>query len=218
LVESLQRLRTDYVDVYQAHDIEFATREQIVNETLPAMHRLKEEGKARFIGITAYPLHLLKGIAETVPVDTVLTYCRYNLLDTSMNEVLAPLTRDKDIALINGSPLHMGALTEKGAPAWHPAPKRVLEMAQKAVRVCGRRGANISDIALQFALAHPHVSTTLVGMSKVRHVTRALDLLGVPVDEPLLNEVLDLIRPVVNICWQEGRPENFDPDARPQQS
>ena len=76
----------------------------------------------------------------------------------------------------------------------------------------------IADIALQFALALPHVSTTLIGTSTARHVMRALDLLGAPVDGPLLDEVLDLVRPVANVCWQEGRPENFDPGARPQQS
>jgi aryl-alcohol dehydrogenase-like predicted oxidoreductase len=53
--ESLRRLRTDYIDVYQLHDIEFAHRAQILGETLPAMQRLKEAGKIRWIGITGYP-------------------------------------------------------------------------------------------------------------------------------------------------------------------
>ena len=218
LEESLRRLRTDYVDVYQAHDIEFASREQIVHETVPAMLQLKEEGKARFIGVTAYPLYLLRDVAETARVDTILTYCRYNLLDTSMDKVLTPLARERGFALINGSPLHMGALTEKGAPTWHPAPKRVLEMARKAAQICRSRGDNIAELALQFALAHPHVSTTLIGMSKVRHVERALNLPKVPVDRRLLDEILAVIAPVANICWQEGRSENFDPCAVPQQS
>ncbi len=216
--ESLRRLKTDYIDVYQAHDIEFAPREQIINETLPAMHQLKREGKIRFVGITAYPLHLLRDVAERAEVDTVLTYCRYNLMDTSMDEVLTPLTREKNTGLINASPLNMRLLTEKGAPAWHPAPKRVLDVARRAAQYCRSKNADISELAMQFALAHEYVSTTLVGMSKVRHLTRNLKILETPLDSELLEEVLNIIKPVANICWQEGRKENFDPGAVPQQS
>ena len=218
LEESLRRLKTDYIDVYQAHDIEFAPREQIINETLPAMHQLKKEGKVRFVGITAYPLHLLKDVAERTEVDTILTYCRYNLMDTSMDEVLTPLCREKGIGLINASPLNMRALTEKGAPAWHPASNRVLEVAQKAAQYCRSKNADISELAMQFALAHEYVSTTLVGMSKVRHVARNLEMLEVLLDRELLEEILNIIKPVANICWQEGIVENFDLGAVPQQS
>ena len=218
LEESLRLLRTDYIDIYQAHDIEFTHREQIINETLPAMYQLKKEGKVRFVGITGYPLHLLKDVAEKAEVDTILTYCRYNLMDTSMDEVLTPLAKEKGIGLINASPLHMRVLSEKGAPAWHPAPKEVLGAARKATVYCLRRGVNISELAMQFALAHEYVSTTLVGMSKVRHVARNLEMLKVPLNRKLLEVVLNIIKPVANICWQEGIPENFEPGAVPQQS
>src|SRR5690606_18520685 len=56
--ESLARLRTDRIDVYQLHDIEYAHREQIIDESLPAMRRLVEQGKVRYVGITSYALHL----------------------------------------------------------------------------------------------------------------------------------------------------------------
>jgi L-galactose dehydrogenase len=218
LEESLQLLKTDYIDVYQAHDIEFTHREQIINETLPAMRQLKKEGKVRFVGITGYPLHLLKDVAEKAEVDTILTYCRYNLMDTSMDKVLTPLVREKGIGLINASPLYMRVLSERGAPAWHPVPKRVLEVSRKAVQYCQNKGVDISELAMQFALAHEYVSTTLVGMSKVRHVARNLEMLKVPLDQRLLEVVLNIIKPVANICWQEGIPENFEPGAVPQQS
>jgi len=216
--ESLRRLRTDYIDVYQAHDIEFAPREQVIHETLPAMQRLKEEGKIRCVGITAYPLHLLTDMAQQTEVDTILTYCRYNLLDTSLDEVLTPLVREREIGLINASPLNMRALTDLGAPAWHPAPKKVLEAAQHAAQYCRSQGGDISELALQFALAYAPVSTTLVGMSKVRHVAQNLEVLNVPLDHSLLEQILDILAPVADICWQEGIQDNFDPGAVPQQS
>lgn len=216
--ESLRRLRTDYFDVFQVHDIEFGDRNQIIEETLPAMFRLKEQGKVRFVGITAYPLQILAQVAATLPVDTILSYCRYDLLDTGLETTLLPLAKERGIGLINGSPLHMGALTDKGVPAWHPAPRRVLAACQEAAAFCRARGADIADLALQFALAEPAVATTLVGMSKVTHVERNVRLVGTTADPELLAGVKDILRPVMNAVWLEGRLENNDPGAVPKQS
>ncbi len=211
--ESLTRLKTDYVDVIQIHDIEFGHIEQVINETIPALLRLKEQGKVRFVGITAYPLYVLKTVAEATDIDTILTYCRYNLMDTTMDDILTPLARAKGIALINGSPLHMRVLTEKGAPDWHPAPRNVVEMGLKIAAYCRVRGVDIADLAMQFVLQHPDVATTLVGMSKVRHVDMNVKSVGVAPDPELLAEVLAMIEPVANVIWKSGRPENDDPGA-----
>lgn len=211
--ESLSRLKTDYIDVFQVHDIEYGAKEQIINETLPAMHQLKQAGKVRFVGITGYPLHLLKDVAEAAEIDTLLSYCRYNLMDTSMEDILTPVAKRKGIGLINASPLHMRVLTEKGAPDWHPAPRKVLEVGQQVARYCRRRGVDIADLAMQFALQHDYAATTLVGMSKVRHVDSNVKSVGVAPDPKLLAEVLEMIKPVANIVWKEGRPENDDPGA-----
>lgn len=211
--ESLQRLKTDYIDVFQIHDIEFGKKKQIIEETLPAMFKLKRQGKIRFIGITGYPLTLLKEIVETQEIDTVLSYCRYNLLDTTMDDILTPVVKKRNIGLINASPLHMRALTEKGAPDWHPAPEKVLQEVKEAVHFCRGRGINISDLALQFAFSHEYVAVTLVGMSKVRHVKANLNNVGVKPDSDLLKKIREIIHPVVNIYWEEGLPENYDPGA-----
>ncbi len=56
--ESLARLGVDYVDLIQCHDVEFGSLDQVVEETLPALERVREQGKARFIGITGLPLHI----------------------------------------------------------------------------------------------------------------------------------------------------------------
>ncbi len=211
--ESLKRLRTDYVDVYQVHDVEYGKRQQIISEALPAMFKLKQQGKIRFVGITGYPLTPLKEIADTEDIDTVLTYCRYNLMDTTMDDILTPVARRRGVALLNASPLHMRVLTEKGAPHWHPAPQRVFEVAKKVAELCRQRSTTISELAMQFAIAHRDVSITLVGMSKVRHVEANLKVVGTEPAPDLLAEVLEMIKPVANICWKEGLPENDDPGA-----
>jgi L-galactose dehydrogenase len=216
--ESLRRLQTDTLDVFQIHDIEYGEKEQIIGETLPAMFKLKEAGKVRFVGITGYPLGMLRDVAEEVELDTVLTYCRYNLMDRAMDDILTPTAKQKKIGLINASPLHMRVLTEKGAPDWHPAPERVLQVGQQVAEYCRGQGVDIADLAMQFVLQHDVVATTLVGMSKVRSVERNLRSVGVAPDPELLAKVLEMIGPVANVCWKEGRPENDDPGAVEKQS
>jgi L-galactose dehydrogenase len=211
--ESLRRLQTDHLDVLQIHDVEYGKKEQIIGETLPAMFKLKESGKVRFVGITGYPLGILRDVAGAVDVDTILTYCRYNLMDTVMDDILTPMARQKEIGLINASPLHMRVLTEKGAPDWHPAPKRVVKVGRQVADYCRSQGEDIADLAMQFVLQHETVATTLVGMSKVRSVERNVRAVGVAPDPELLANVLEMIKPVANVCWKEGRPENDDPGA-----
>ncbi len=213
--ESLKRLQTDYIDVYQVHDIEFGSKQQIIEETLPAMCKLREEGKVRFIGITGYPLHLLKAVARSTEIDTMMTYCHYDLLNSMAAKVLTPVARERGIGLINASPLHMGVLTERGAPHWHPAPEEVLRAGRQAAAWCRQQGGNIAELALQFALSFEQAATTLVGMSKVEHVRRNIQLAEVKPDPELLRGVLKIIKPVADIHWIVGRPENNDPGSVP---
>lgn len=218
LEESLRRLRTDYIDVFQIHDIEYARKEQIIEETMPAMIKLKESGKVRFVGITGYPLGILRDVALATNVDTILSYCRYNLMDTAMDDILTPVAKRQGIGLINGSPLHMRVLSDLGAPGWHPAPERVRAMGSRVAAYCRSRGVDISDLAMRFVLQHDYVASTLVGMSKVRSVERNLRSLGKEPDPELLAAVRKMIEPVANIPWKEGRPENDDPGAVEKQS
>ena len=208
LDESLKRLRTDYVDLLQAHDVEFGDVQQIIDETIPAMRKLQEQGKARYVGITGYPLKMLVRIAEAAPVDTVLSYCRYNLMITDMNDILTPAALAHGIGLINASGLHMGILTERGAPDWHPAPKEVREAGRKAVEYCRLRQVDLSELALRFCFDHPYVASTLVGMSTTSHVEANLKAFQSTTDPELLAEIHEILKPVFNYAWPSGRPEN----------
>jgi len=211
--ESLSRLQTDYLDVYQIHDVEYAERHILLEETIPALQKLRDQGKIRFIGITGYPLTPLKEIAECVEIDTILSYCRYNLADTTMDAILTPTAMALGIGLINASPLHMRVLTDTGAPDWHPAPEMLYAPVAEAARICREAGTTIADLAMQFALVHEYVAMTLVGTSKVRHVDANIKNIGKSPDPALLQSVMDCIAPVKNIFWKEGKPENDDPGA-----
>jgi len=205
--ESLRRLQTDYVDLLQAHDVEFGGVQQIIDETIPAMRRLQQQGKARFIGITGYPLKTLLRIAEKVPVDTILSYCHYNPMITDMDDVLTPFARREKIGLINASPLHMGLLSERAAPDWHPAPPELRAAAKNAVEIC-RRGVDIASVALRFCLDHDYVSTTLVGMSRLKDVEANVAVVRARSDPALIQEIRAAIGPAFNCVWPSGRIEN----------
>jgi L-galactose dehydrogenase len=206
--ESLRRLQTDYIDLFQAHDVEFGDVEQIIRETLPALRKLQQQGKVRYIGITGYPPKLLRRIAEAVPVDSILTYCRYNLINTDMDGILTPFARERGIGLINASGLCMGLLTEQGPPDWHPAPQVVRDAGRKAAEFCRTHGADISKLALRFCLDHPFVSSTLIGIASTRQVETSLELLNSSTDKELLAQVEAILAPVLNYVWPSGRPEN----------
>jgi L-galactose dehydrogenase len=206
--ESLTRLKTDYVDLLQLHDVEFGDFDQIVNESLPALRKLQRLGKARYIGISGYPPPFLIRIAQAFPVDTILNYCHYNLLTSSMEEELTPFAIANSIGLINASALHMGVLTKRGALPWHPAPPEVHKAGRIIGELCHMNGKNISATAIRFCLDHPHVSSTLVGMATQEEVTANLGLLNVKTDDHFVAALRAAIAPAFNLHWPSGSSQN----------
>jgi L-galactose dehydrogenase len=208
LEDSLRRLQTDHVDLLQAHDVEFADVDPIVEETIPAMRRLQEQGKARYIGITGYWPKNLVEIAAKAEVDSLLSYCRYDLLNTDMDESLMPFAEEHGIGVINASALHMGVLTEGGAPDWHPAPKEVLEAGRRVVELCRAKGMDVSEVALRFCFDHPGVTSTLVGMADRKTVDATLKALEMRSDPELLLEIREAIGEAYNLTWPSGLVKN----------
>lgn len=206
--DSLRRLRTDYVDVLQAHDVEFAPVDQIVDETIPALRRLQKQGKARYVGITGLSLKNLVEVAERADVDCMISYCRYNLMVDDMDEVLIPFARDRGIGIINASPLHMGILTEHGPAEWHPAPTEVQQAGKDVVAFCKTHGVDAPGLALSFCAQHPYVASTLVGMSTRAEVDANLNALTLQMDTDLMAEIAEIIAPVHNRIWPSGLKEN----------
>ena len=205
--ESLQRLNVDSVDLIQCHDIEFGSLEQVVNETLPALRKVREQGKARFIGITGLPLKIFTTVLDQAEADTILSYCHYALNDASL-ETLLPYLKQKGVGIINASPLSMGLLTQRGAPGWHPATAEIRASCAKAADWCKEKGVDIAQLAMQFALANPDLHTTLSGTANPDNLKKNVMWIEQPVDQQLLSEVLEILKPIHNQTWPSGRPEN----------
>jgi len=211
--ESCARLGTDHIDVLHCHDIEFADLNQLIGETLPALARLRELGRIGHIGITGLPLKIFPAVLDRAPpgtVNVILSFCRYCLNDTGL-ESLLPYLHGKGVGVINASATGMGLLTLRGAPSWHPAPPAIMAGCRRAVEYCESVGADITSLALQFALQNPGIATTLVGTASPDNIRKNVACVGTPPDPALLARVLELLQPIHNHNFTRGRPENRDP-------
>ena len=202
--ESLARLQTDYLDVYQLHDIEFGEWDVVVDEGLQALRDLKQQGKVRAIGVTGFPVQLLCDMMESQKLDLTLSYCHGNLMNETMNDNLAPAVKIRGLGLINASVTHMGILTHQGPQPWHPAPDAVKAAGAAAAELCEARGASLPELAIQYALDYGWVDVTLLGTRTTEELENSLSLLDKPIDQELLADVQKIIEPVKNMSWPSG--------------
>lgn len=212
LDESCARLGVDYIDLLQCHDIEFADLNQIVEETLPALLKLKQAGRIGHLGITGLPLKIFPAVIDRVPagtVETILSFCRYELNDSSLAALL-PYLGERRIGVINAAPTGMGLLTPRGVPDWHPAPSPIVACARRAADYCQSIGADIVKLAIQFSVADPRIATTLIGSASPANMRRNIAYADEPIDFALMAKVLEILQPVHNHNFTRGRPENRD--------
>lgn len=208
--QSLRRLRTDRLDIFTAHDIEFGDREQVIHETLPAMRKLQEQGKVRFVGISALPIRLLADVARRGNVDTIITYCHFNLMVRDLDKWLTPVAQELGIGLINAAALHLRILTREGPAAKHPAPPAVKAAGAKVVERLVAAGLDPAAAAIQYSLTHAYAASMLVGMSTAAEVRENLQALELEIPAEVLADIDAIVEPVKDTLWPSGRPENDD--------
>lgn len=207
---SLQRLGVDYVDMLFVHDVEWADLDFIANETIPAVAKLKEAGKARCIGFSGYPMKIFTALPPKLApgtVDVVISHSRYTLQDPTLLSIVDGLEA-AGIGVINAAPLSMGLLTEQGPPAWRQISPELGRLCREAMALCKQRGSDIVRLAVQFAVAQPRMASTLVGMIDRRQVRDNVAAATEPVDQALMAQVLALFEPVRGQGWRCGLEEN----------
>ncbi len=205
--ESMERLHIDYIDLINVHDIEFADRffslDVVVNETLPALCELRDEGVVKHVGITDLQLENIEWVVNRVPVGTVesvLSFCHHCLNDDKLVDFL-DLLESKGIGVVNASPLSMGLLSKRGVPDWHPAPKPLVEACKKAVAHCESKEYPIEKLAIQFAVSNPRVATTLFSSANPDNVKKNIEYAEAPIDWQLVKEVQDIIGDQKRVSW-----------------
>ena len=201
--ESMERLNIDYIDLINVHDVEFADLNQVVEETLPALVKLREEGVVKHVGITDLQPENLKWVIEHVPagtIESVLCFCHYSLNDEMILDYL-DFFEANNIGVVNASPFSMGLLTKRGAPAWHPAPEPLKESCRKATEHCAEKGYDIEKLAVQYSTSNPRIATTLFSSANPANVLKCIDYIKDPVDETLVKEVQEIIGDQMRVRW-----------------
>ena len=203
--ESMERLGIDFIDLINVHDIEFqAARpgglQLVVDETLPALFELKDKGVVGHVGITDLQLENLKWVAERVPVESILNFCHYTLNDDALTDYL-DFFEAKGIGIINASPLSMGLLSQRGVPAWHPAPKALVEACQKAAEHCNAKNYPIEKLAVQYSVSNPRIASTLFSSANPANVRRNIEWANEEPDWNLVKEVQEIIGDQQRVTW-----------------
>ncbi|XP_032687994.1 L-galactose dehydrogenase-like isoform X1 [Odontomachus brunneus] len=177
--KSLKLLGVNYVDVIQVHDIEFAPSLDIIfTQTLPELSRQVANGKARYIGITGYPVSVLKECVEksNINISCVLTYTRLTLIDDTLLEYI-PFFKERNIGVINAALPCMGALTNNGPPNWHPASDETKRQCTNAAQYCKDQDVELSKLAIWHSLQYTDTDTNLVGMQTMKQLEINMDVL-----------------------------------------
>ena len=203
---SLQRLGTDYIDLYQIHRWDPATP---IEETMEALHDVVKAGKARYLGASsmfAWQFSKAQYLAKAhgwTPFVSMQDH--YNLLNREEEREMHPLCLDQGVGVIPWSPLARGRLarewgveTERsgtdvfGATLYDDGDRAIVEAVG---RVAERRGVPRAQVALAWLLQRPAVTAPIVGATKERHLSDAVAALELTLDESELVELESPYRP-----------------------
>ena len=205
---SLHRLGTDHLDIILCHDIEFVPMQQLVDETIPALQRIRDAGKVRFIGFSGYPQKIFRFVCDQTDVDCVLNYNQYTLQNTRFAAETVPWLVERGIGVMSAGPFSARLLTDALLPAWLKEPESVKAAAREAAALCRARGTPIAKLALQFSLENPLIATTIAGSANPANIRDWATWAAEPIDRELLAEVQGIFAPVHNVGHVEGLPEN----------
>lgn len=206
---SLHRLGVEHLDIALCHDIEFVDMQQIVDETLPALRKIQQQGKVRFIGVSGYPMRMFRYVLDRADLDVILSYNHYTL-QNDMLASLVPYLKQKGVGIINAAPFSARLLTNQPLPPWHKATAEVRALCRQAAEHCQKQGVDIAQLALQYSLANEDLTTCVVGSANPQNVRRWIEWSRQPIDPTLLAEVQNILRPIHNWFYVEGLPENND--------
>ena len=206
--ESMERLGIDHIDLINVHDIEFQANlpgglQKVVDETLPALVELRRQGVVSHVGITDLQLENLRWVVDHVEegtVESVLNFCHYCLCDDALTDYL-DFFEQHGVGIINASPLSMGLLSQRGIPAWHPAPKPLVEACQRAAAYCNERGYAIERLAMQFSVSNERIASTLFSSANAENVKRNILWANEEADWQLVKEVKNIIGDQQRVTW-----------------
>ena len=211
LDDSLRRLNTDHIDLYQVHSWDPGTP---IDETLRVLDDVVRSGKVRYVGcsnVLAYQLARSIGRSEvlnTVRFESVQP--RYNLLFREMEREMLPLCVDEQVAVIPYNPLAGGFLSGKHRPEQSADGTR-FERGEQGARyrerywqdrmfatvdevraLAAEAGVSMATMAMQWVLANPAITSPIVGASRPEQLADAVAAVAAPLDTTLKAHLDDL--------------------------
>ncbi len=179
--QSLKRLQTDYIDLYQIH---WPDKSTPVEESMAAMEKLRTAGKIRAIGVSNYDAEWMQ---KAMTVSTLASdQPQYNLLDRNIEKSVLPFCREQQIGLICYSPMARGLLTGKVGPdrtfaeGDHRAGQklfsvdnrsRVLTALESVRPIAEKHGATFSQLAINWVMNQPGITAAIVGARNAEQAT-----------------------------------------------
>ncbi|GLY77563.1 aldo/keto reductase [Actinoallomurus iriomotensis] len=203
--DSLRRLQTDHIDLYQIHRPDPATD---IEETLSALSDLIHSGKVRAIGTSGMPASDLveaQWVAERRGLERFHTeQPPYSILSRGIEREVLPTVRRHGMGVLVWGPLGQGMLTgrvRRGRPndlrraglVKHLNDERRIDVAERLASLADEAGMRLTHLATAFAIAHPDVTSAIIGPRTMDHLD---DLLG-GLDVALTDEILDRIDEIV---------------------
>jgi aryl-alcohol dehydrogenase-like predicted oxidoreductase len=209
--DSLRRLGTDYVDLYQIHRFDYATP---MEETLEALDDVVKEGKALYLGASsmfAWQFAKMLYVADEMGLTRFVTMQNhYNLIYREEEREMLPLCREEGIGVIPWSPLARGFLagnrrkedfgetvrskTDEYAQGMYYQPSD-FAVADRVGEIARARGVPNAQVALAWILAQPGVTAPIVGASKMQHLEDAVAALSLKLDERELQALEEPYQP-----------------------
>jgi aryl-alcohol dehydrogenase-like predicted oxidoreductase len=208
---SLRRLRTDYVDVYQAHRYDVETP---LEETMTAFADLVRQGKALYIGVsewTAEQIERAAALARDLRVPLVSNQPQYSMLWRVIEAQVIPASDRAGLGQIVWSPIAQGVLTGKYLPG-QPAPAGsratdpsgsqfiakfltddVLGRVQRLRPIAQEAGLSLAQLAVAWVLQHRSVASAIVGATRPEQVRENARAAGVKLDPALLKRIDDVL-------------------------
>ncbi|CDS52801.1 L-fuco-beta-pyranose dehydrogenase [Polaromonas sp. CG9_12] len=211
--DSLQRLGLARFDVAYVHDPDAATHgtnapkvlRQVLDETLPALRQLQEEGLVGAIGLGTNDVNVVRQVLAEAALDALMLAGRYSLLDHSALAELLPQCTARGVRVALGGVFNSGILatgTRGGSATFNyaPAAREWVERTARIESVCENFGVPLRAAALQFPLAHPAVDIVMLGARKVAEWEDAQAMLR---------------HPIAPEFWAALRAQGLIPDAAP---
>ncbi|NBD27156.1 aldo/keto reductase [Paenibacillus glycinis] len=175
--ESLRRLGTDYIDLYQLHG---GTIEDPIDETIEAFEQLKREGAIREYGISSIRPNVIREYAARSGIASVMN--PYSIVDRRGEETVFPLLREKGIGVIARGPLAGGALAANRQPVKGVPDYELEELSALRERLeeltAGER--SLTQLAIRYSLSHPAVAAAVPGASSREQLLRNIAAADVP--------------------------------------